>query len=186
MNFKSTNKPDARATRIIRIAIFPAILGVCVALFAPENILQLLPILQPGVDFMTTHLPFMGVRIARSNIPQVLAVTYLMGFFFLPMQMILLPYCWFRYANTALAFSSMSAQGLKMWKMRLVTYSLVVLMVFGITLNGDYNYMGIDPVNTRFGLAWIVGLGFTFWSFFWAAGLVLTFMTKADKESFYG
>lgn len=175
------NSADERVVKtLLMMVIFPCILGVCTALFAPKNILQLLSFLQPSVDIMTTQLPFMAVRIARSTISQVLAVTYLIGWFFLPMQMILLPYCCFRYASAAVVYERWRRQGHNIWKMRLVAYSGLFILAFGMTLNGDYHYMGIDPVHTRFGLAWIVGLGFTFWSMNWTLALALTFMVNSD------
>lgn len=177
--FRSSDEKVVKTLLII--TVFPCILGVSVALFAPQNILQLLPFLQSGVDIMTTQFPFMAVRIARSTIPQVLAVTYLIGWFFLPMQMILLPYCCFRYANAAVFYERWRSQGQKnIWQFRLMSYCLLYVMAFGITLNGDYNYLGIDPVHTRFGLAWIVGLGFTFWSGLWTYALILTFMINSN------
>lgn len=175
------NSEDERVVKtLLMMVVFPCILGVCTALFAPKNILQLLPFLQSGVDIMTTQLPFMAIRIARSTISQVLAVTYLIGWFFLPMQMILLPYCFFKYANIHIGFNRLHRLGYSIWKMRLMSYCLLFVMAFGITLNGDYNYLGIDPVHTRFGLAWIVGLGFTFWSVIWTYALIFTFTINSN------
>ena len=165
---------------ILFIASFPSIAGLCAALLAPMNILELFPFLQAGVDVMTAYLPFMAERISASKIPQVLALVYLIGWLFLPMQMILFPYCYFRYADAALGFKRLQVLGYRLWKMRLIVYCSLPIFIFGMTLNGDYHFLWIDPVNTRLGLAMVGGFGFVLLNLLWIQALALTFTNNLD------
>lgn len=174
---------DKNAVKIFLIlAALPSILGAIVALFAPNNILHLLPILMPGVDFMTSQLSFMSERIAASSIPQVLALTYLIGFTFLPLQMVLLTYCYFKYVNAWVGFKRLRYLGYKRWKMRLIIYLSMPLLAFAMTLNGNYHYLGIDPVNTRIGLVIVAVFGLVGWNLIWIQAIALTFMNNSDWD----
>jgi hypothetical protein len=170
---------------IKKIMIFSgslSLVGVFVALFSPKNILENLPLIQPWIDIMTFYLPSVAERIAASKIPQVLALTYLVGWTLFPLQFILFCYCAFNYPDLAKGLKSLQTQGHSKTKI-LLTYYSATLLGFYYQLfigNSDFHYLGIDPINSRIGLALVGGLGFLLNSFSLAISLRLTFTKKYD------
>lgn len=160
--------------------VLPNFVGAFVALFAPYDILEKLLFLQPGVNLMTEFLPAMSERIAMSKIPQILAVTYLISWFSLPIQFVL----FLVYLNSSDIVFNLKNKSRNIFKSALMFYACFAILFFYNVVIGwhEFNYLGIDPLNTRFGVALVGGFGFFLMSSSLAFALKLTFANIASES----
>ena len=69
------------------VSLTPSLLAGAVAIFAPHDTLDRLPVLQGPVQLMTRLIPAMPGYLTLSHFPQVTAVTFLVAWVLLPFQL---------------------------------------------------------------------------------------------------
>ena len=179
------NKRTTLSKLWVWIGISPSIVAVIVALIIPENVLQLLPSLQASVELMTSYFPAIGSRIAGSRIPEVVAATYLTSMLFLPFQIFYVPYSNIKYGDIKKNITHLRPYGWTRMRAIIICGAFLSAMVFYNLVIGisKFHYLGIDPVNSRLGLALIGGFGNYFLCLALAALLMVIFQTtKEDWE----
>lgn len=166
---------------LLTTTFLPTVLGACVALFSPKNVLDAWPLMQAGVDVMVGSLPGMAERVAASKISQVLAAAYLIYFISIPMQFVSI----YVYSNNVTSFdmvSNLKKKGRSIFGVILISCAFFLMSLFYYFVLGvhNFNYLGIDPLNTRIGVAFI-GIGFPMMSVSLIFALKLTYASIVLK-----
>lgn len=114
------------------LGMAPSLLVAVVALWAPSDVLDGLPIVRVWVDWLIRAIPSMGFYVDSALCPQVAEATFSLAWALFPFQLVYVLYSFMRCTNIVVLVRWVKVCGMTRTQLLTMTWGLAVLASFGL------------------------------------------------------